>query len=357
MEKQDNPTVVGTQEIICLPEEKQQELYELVKAAFSEELKSANCFILPEVGKRIGEELVARGFGKANKQTFMSAPKFFRVGYNEKNAASISLVGYDDDSSFSLTKIDRVVPKKELPVSTDAEAFDDTKQEELAKLIEATYSKYLQKRNCILLSDIAKRINVQLIKNNFGKASKQTFARAPKYFACGYNEKNGACIMLLNRPVDPNFSVSPKATVITYPRAVMEFVDRLYVSLKKAYKTLDVSEAAIQKYLVQNKMVLPHDIESYDKLFDIILEKYGCVVRSNGENMPEERFLVLRKTLPIPETRELFFVFNEAMRDELLNASKTLTKDANFLACYLQGVGCEIKRIQGSSYAGLYMKL
>ena len=55
--------------------------------------------------------------------------------------------------------------------------------------------------------------------------------------------------------------------------------------------------------------------------------------------------------------RELFFVFNEAMRDELLNASKTLTKDANFLACYLQGVGCEIKRIQGSSYAGLYMKL
>lgn len=303
MEKQDNPTVVGTQEIICLPEEKQKELYELVKVAFSEDLKSANCFILPEVGKRIGEELVARGFGNANKQTFMSAPKFFRVGYNEKNAASISLVGYDDDSSFSLIKIDRVVPKKkELPVSTDAEAFDDTKQEELAKLIEATYSKYLQKRNCILLSDIAKRLNVQLIKNNFGKASKQTFARAPKYFACGYNEKNGACIMLLNRPADPNFSVSPKATVITYSRAVMEFVDRLYVSLKKAYKTLDVSEAAIQKYLVQNKMVLPHDIESYDKLFDIISEKYGCVVRSNGENMPEERFLVLRKTLPIPET-------------------------------------------------------
>lgn len=255
MEKQDNPTVVGTQEIICLPEEKQKELYELVKAAFSEDLKSANCFILPEVGKRIGDELVARGFGKANKQTFMSAPKFFRVGYNEKNAASISLVGYDDDSSFSLVKIDRVVPKKkELPVSTDAEAFDDAKQEELAKLIEATYSKYLQKRNCILLSDIAKRLNVQLIKYNFGKASKQTFARAPKYFACGYNEKNGACIMLLNRPADPNFSVSPKATVITYSRAVSEFVDRLFINLKKAYKTLDVSETAIKKYIVQNKM-------------------------------------------------------------------------------------------------------
>lgn len=302
MEKQDNPTVVGTQEIICLPEEKQKELYELVKAAFSEDLKSANCFILPEVGKRIGEELVARGFGKVNKQTFMSAPKFFRVGYNEKNAASISLVGYDDDSSFSLIKIDRVVPKKkELPVSTDAEAFDDAKQEELAKLIEATYSKYLQKRNCILLSDIAKRLNVQLIKNNFGKASKQTFARAPKYFACGYNEKNGACIMLLNRPADPNFSVSPKATVITYSRAVSEFVDRLFIKLKKAYKTLDVSETAIKKYIVQNKMVLPREIENYNKLFDFISEKYGCVVRSNGENMPEERFLVLRKTLQIPQ--------------------------------------------------------
>lgn len=302
MEKQDTPIAVGTQESICLPEEKQKELYDLVRYAFSEDLKSKNCFVLPEIGKRIGAELVTRGFGKANKQTFMSAPKFFRVGYNEKNAASISLVGYDEDSNFSLIKVDRVVPKKkELPVSSDAEAFDDAKQEKLANLIETTYSQCLKKRNCILLSDIAKRLNAQLIKNNFGKASKQTFARAPKYFVCGYNEKNAACIMLLNRPADPNFSVSPKTT-ITYSRAVDEFVDRLYTRLKKAYKTLDVSEAAIQKYLVQNKMVLPHDIESYDKLFDIISEKYGCIVRSNGENMPEERFLVLRKTLQIPQT-------------------------------------------------------
>ena len=55
--------------------------------------------------------------------------------------------------------------------------------------------------------------------------------------------------------------------------------------------------------------------------------------------------------------RELFFVFNEELCDELLSVSKTFTKDANFLACYLQGVGCEIKKIQGSSYAGLCMKL
>ena len=54
--------------------------------------------------------------------------------------------------------------------------------------------------------------------------------------------------------------------------------------------------------------------------------------------------------------RELFFVFKDALCDELLSVSKTFTKDANFLSCFLQGVGCEIKRIQGSSYAGLYMK-
>lgn len=55
--------------------------------------------------------------------------------------------------------------------------------------------------------------------------------------------------------------------------------------------------------------------------------------------------------------RELFFVFKEALCDELLSVAKTFTKDANFLACYLQGVGCEIKRIQGCLYAGLHMKL
>lgn len=303
MEKQDVSILVGVQENVIFSEEKQEELYELVKEAFSEDLKSANCFILPEVGKRIGKELIARGFGKANKQTFMSAPNFFRVGYNEKNAASISLVGYDNDSSFSLVKMDRVIPKKkEVPISTGVEAFDDVKQEKLVKLIESTYSKYLEKRNCILISDVAKQLNVQLIKNNFGKATKQTFERAPKYFACGYNEKNGACIMLLNRPADPCFSYIPKAKVITYTKAVVGFVDRLYVRLKKDYKTLDISKVAIQRYLLQNKIVLPHDIESYDKLFDIISEKYGCVIRSNGENMPEESFLVLRKALPIPES-------------------------------------------------------
>ena len=34
--------------------------------------------------------------------------------------------------------------------------------------------------------------------------------------------------------------------------------------------------------------------------------------------------------------RELFFVFNEELCDELLGISKTFTKDASFLACYLQ---------------------
>lgn len=55
--------------------------------------------------------------------------------------------------------------------------------------------------------------------------------------------------------------------------------------------------------------------------------------------------------------RELFFVFKKELYDELLGVSKTFTKDGNFLACYLQGVGCEIKKIQSCSYAGLYMKL
>lgn len=303
MEKQDTPTTVGVQEIIYLSEEKQKELYEIVQAAFSEDLKSKNCFILPEVGKRIGEELVARGFGKANKQTFLSAPNYFRVGYNEKNAASISLIGFEDDSNFSLTKIDReeLTKKTQKTVSQNTEVFDDARQEELSKIIETTYAKYLQKRNCILLSDIAKRLGGLLIKRNFGKASKQMFARAPQYFACGYNEKNGACIMLLTHPVDPNFSDSPKITIVTYPKTVSDFIDRLYANLKKLYKTLDVSEAAIQKYFVQNKLVLPREIEDFNKLFDILSEKFGCVVRSNGENMPEERFLVLRKTLPIPQ--------------------------------------------------------
>ena len=128
------------------------------------------------------------------------------------------------------------------------------------------------------------------------------FTRAPQYFVCGYNEKNGACIMLLTHPADPNFSILPKVTTVTYSKIVSDFTNRLYTSLKKSYKTLDVSEAAVQKYIVQNKLVLPREIEDFNKLFDILSEKFGCVVRSNGENMPEERFLVLRKTLPIPQT-------------------------------------------------------
>ena len=73
MKKQNTARGVA-QEITFLSEGRQKELYEIVRSAFEEDLKTRNCFILPEVGKRVGEELAKKGFGKANKQTFLGAP-------------------------------------------------------------------------------------------------------------------------------------------------------------------------------------------------------------------------------------------------------------------------------------------
>lgn len=301
MKKQNTARGVA-QEITFLSEGRQKELYEIVRVAFEEDLKTRNCFILPEVGKRVGEELAKKGFGKANKQTFLGAPNHFAVGYNEKNAASISLLGFSQDPNFSLTINNREssAEKQEPTPATDTTEFSEKRQEELAKLIESAYAKHLQHRNCILILDIAKRLDSVLIKRNFGKASRYTFARAPKYFACGYNEKNSASIMLLNHPADPSFTIERKETVAAFSKTANTFADRLHASLKKQYKTIDVSETVIQRHLTQNKMVLPQEIESFDKLFTILSEKYGCITRSNGENTPEERYIVLRKTLPIP---------------------------------------------------------
>lgn len=286
-----------TQESICLPEEKQRELYEIIKQAFSEELKYMNCFILSEVGNRTGEILKSKGFDKANRQVFLSASNYFLVGYNEKNIASIALQGYESDSNFYLTK--RNVNEEREVVLTKDGVFPEKIQKEMLLLVESLCAKELRKRNCLLLSNVSKKLVGVFQKKGLGKPNKQTFDKAPLYFESGFNEKNGACIMLLNRPADPFFTKKPK---IKNANIETEFIDRLYKNLKMNYKTLDVSEKNIKKYITQNKLVLPKEVENLEKLFEILFEKYGSIVRSDGEDMPEEKFLVLRTPLPIPNT-------------------------------------------------------
>ncbi len=53
--------------------------------------------------------------------------------------------------------------------------------------------------------------------------------------------------------------------------------------------------------------------------------------------------------------RELFLVFREELYEELMDRTSVLTKEADFLSCYLQSVRSEVKRLEGCSYRGLHM--
>ena len=99
-----------TNEKIIFSPEKQKELFDVISVVFSEELKTSNCFILPAVGQKAGTAMREKGFEKANKATFLAAPEYFILGYNEKNVDAISLVGYPEDPNFSTSPNADFVP-------------------------------------------------------------------------------------------------------------------------------------------------------------------------------------------------------------------------------------------------------
>jgi len=52
---------------------------------------------------------------------------------------------------------------------------------------------------------------------------------------------------------------------------------------------------------------------------------------------------------------ELFLVFREELYEELMDRSAHLTKESDFLSCYLQSLRSEVKRVEGCSYCGLHI--
>lgn len=180
--------------------------------------------------------------------------------------------------------------------------FDDQRQRELEQIVESTFSGYLTKFNCIVIATMGSVIDKTLLKHGFGRASKQLFEKAPNHFVCGYNKKDFECIMLKKYPKDQEFSVQPRSTLAMYSKEDREKVIKIYAGLQKTYNTIDVSSESVRKYIKQNKLLLPSVAPNSDSLFAILCKEYGSVIRTNGENTPEECFLILRKTRPIPQS-------------------------------------------------------
>ncbi len=80
-----------------------------------------------------------------------------------------------------------------------------------------------------------------------------------------------------------------------------EFEERLYETLKRMYKRVDISAAEVQQYLLEKKLVIPKKLNGLDGLMETMYQKYGEVFRNNGEGTKPERYLILHKTLPIPQ--------------------------------------------------------
>lgn len=285
-------------EIVPFSIEKQKNLYDIICTAFNEELKTSNCFILPLVNQRVGTILKESGYDKANKVTFLSAPEYFLVGFNKKNAAAISLIGFPKDDSFSTERNSEYIPaikRKTVVLSLE-------QQKNLAQIILRIF-KNKHKSGTIYLSEIGLKASAEIVAAGFDCVSVDLFKSASTFFNVTQDSKGNYLISFKN-----NRGISfwkQKSTFyqagkkITVPRRV-SFEEFLYMQLLKNFKTNDVSFGNITIFLETSKIVLPESIGSLQKLFEILSGKYGAILRDNGEGTPKENYLILRKPYPIP---------------------------------------------------------
>ncbi len=300
--------------------EKQKELYDVISAIFSEELKEANCFVLPAVGKRAGAVMREKGFEKANKATFLAAPEYFILGYNEKNVDAISLVGYPADPNFSTKpNEDYIAAPKQNNTQLTA-----VQQRQLAEIFVQTFKGH-NNNGKVFLSTVGWKAGKIIEAAGLGRVSIELFKGASDYFALEQDAK-GAYVVYLKD--DCEIAMPSRETKLTkkilpmpesHSRRKKQFEERIFEQLKKKYKTNDVSVKNILIFLRNNKVVLPEYLSSFEELIELLKKKYGGVIRNSGEGTALEQYIVLRKTLPVPK--------NICERVEMIVAEYFLNRD------------------------------
>ena len=284
-----------------MPIEEQKKLYDIISEVFKEELKTINCFVLPLVGQRAGKLMNENGFEKANKATFLATPAYFNVGYNEKNASAISLVGFLDDPNFSQTKREM----QDHPKQIARTEMTNENQRRLAEIFVRKFSGH-NNSGTVYLSSIGKWAGKEISQAGFGKASLDLFKSASDYFECT-EEANGTWLVYLKEGCGLSLSQSKskngkRVSGTSKQAKAKSFEEFVYEKLKSKFKTNEVSVNDILHYLDEKKIVFPSDCPSVDELVNRLGEKYGSVVRNNGEGTTVEKYIVLRKPLPIPSS-------------------------------------------------------
>lgn len=286
-----------TVEIVPFPPEKQKKLYDIICSAFAEELKISNCFILPLINQRVGTILKENGFEKANRVTFLSAPEYFLVGFNKKNADAISLIGFPADDSFSSERNSEYTPA----VKRESVELSPEQQKKLAQIIVETF-KNKHRNGKVYLSEIGLKAGARISAAGFGRVSVDLFRSASLFFNVVQDSKGIYLISFKDNcgisffETRERFSSAKKKTGIRRT----SFEESIYTQLMKRFKTNDVSFSNIALYLETNKIVLPESIGSLQRLLELLSEKYGAIIRDNGEGTPKESYLILRKPLPVP---------------------------------------------------------
>lgn len=285
-------------EIVPYPTEKQKKLYDIICSAFSEELKVSNCFILPLVNQRVGTVLKENGFEKTNKVTFLSAPEYFLVGFNKKNADAISLIDFPKDDSFSTEKNPEYTPA----IKRRTVALSSEQQKKLAQIILEVF-KHKHRNGKVYLSEIGLKAGAKIAAAGFGRVSVDLFKSASIFFDVVQDSKG---VYLISFKDDCGISFFETRERFSSAKKKADtrrasFEESLYTQLMKRFKTNDVSFSNITLYLETNKIVLPESIGSLHKLLELLSEKYGAIIRDNGEGTPKESYLILRKPLPIPD--------------------------------------------------------
>ena len=294
-----------TNEKIIFSPEKQKELFDVISVVFSEELKTSNCFILPAVGQKAGTAMREKGFEKANKATFLAAPEYFILGYNEKNVDAISLVGYPEDPNFSTSPNADFVPTSK----QNSVQLNNEQQKKLAEIF-VKFFKDHNKGGKVYLSSIGLKAGKAISEAGLGRVSIELFKGASDYFSFSQDAK-GAYIIFLKEGCGVVMPAkTTKAPVIKKPtfekktpsKEKKQFEDIILDRLKKTYKTNEVSASNILIFLRNNKIVIPETISSFERLIELLVAKFGGVIRDNGEGTSQEQYVTLRKTLPVPQS-------------------------------------------------------
>ena len=252
-------------EIVPYPTEKQKKLYDIICSAFSEELKVSNCFILPLVNQRVGTVLKENGFEKTNKVTFLSAPEYFLVGFNKKNADAISLIDFPKDDSFSTEKNPEYTPA----IKRRTVALSSEQQKKLAQIILEVFK---HRNGKVYLSEIGLKAGAKMAAAGFGRVSVDLFKSASIFFDVVQDSKG---VYLISFKDDCGISFFETRERFSSAKKKADtrrasFEESLYTQLMKRFKTNDVSFSNITLYLETNKIVLPESIGSLHKLLELL---------------------------------------------------------------------------------------